>query len=92
MLTVGGLMVSPGPEHGSGDTVMFRRFLSLITFAGLLLLASGTNLFGQTRGCPPTTPRTLTPATEDPEQRLPAAQLMAHLGDGFQGTIFIPST
>ena len=65
---------------------MFRRLLSLIVFTGLLLLALGhastSNLLAQTRGCPTTVPRTLTPQAEDLEGRTPAEQLRAHLADG----------
>lgn len=66
---------------------MFHRFSSLITFAGLLVLTTGlgsaSKLAAQSRGCPSEV-RTL-------PRESPAAQLMAWLAEGFQGTILVPS-
>ena len=74
---------------------MFRRFLLLIIFSALAVLASGldsrSKLSAQSRGCPPTVPVTLTPQPQDPEGRPPAVQLMQELAKGSPATILIPS-
>ena len=78
---------------------MFCRFSSLITLAGLFVVASGhgsmSQLSAQGRACPidgrTTEVRTLTRAADDKLGRSPAAQLIAHLSSDFQGTISIPS-
>ncbi len=74
---------------------MCRRFSSSIVLGSVLVLVSGhgftSKLSAQSRLCPADV-RTLTRPADDKLGRSPADQLKALLGEGFQGTIQIPST